>query len=47
MKIDNAGDRLINIYKCFLLDCFSKFLLEESSIAYMGMKDRVFLIIPN
>jgi len=47
MKLDNAGDHLINIYKCFLLDRFSIFFLGGSSIACMGMKDLVFLIIPN
>ena len=47
MKLGNAGDHLINIYNCFLLDCFSKFLLEGSSIACMGMKGRVFLTMPN
>ena len=46
MKLDNAGDHLLNVYKCFLLDLFSKFLLGGSSIACMGMKDRVILIIP-
>ena len=47
MKLDNADDHLISIYKCFLLDGFSKFFFEGSSIACMGMKDRVFLIIPD
>ena len=47
MKLDNVGDHLISIYKCFLQDHFSKFLLEGSSVACMGMKDRVFLIIPS
>lgn len=47
MKLDNAGDHLISIYSCFLLGGFSKFLSEGSSIACMGMKDRVFLIIPD
>ena len=47
MKLDSAGDHLLNVYKCFLLDLFSKFLLEGSSISCMGIKDRVFLIIPN
>ena len=43
MKLDNAGDHLLNVYKCFLLDLFSKFLLGGSSIDCMGMKDRVVL----
>ena len=47
MKLNNACDHLLNVYKCFLVDRFSKSLLGESSIACIGMKDRVFLIIPN
>ena len=46
MKLDNAGDHLLNVYKCCRLDLYSKFLLGGSSIACMGMKDRVVLIIP-
>ena len=47
MKLGNAGVHLLNVYKCFLLDLFSKFFLGGSSIDCMGMKDRVVLIIPN